>query len=74
MRISHSGTVATSRAASPDGTLRSPTETPPFPPASSKVPTRTADHHPDARGRSAARTSGPPERSANGNISSPATT
>ena len=48
MMISHSGTVATSKAASPEGTLRSPADTPPFPPGQQQG--ADEERRPPARG------------------------
>ena len=46
----HSGTVATSRAASPEGTRCSAHTTPPLPPSSSNPPTTNAERQCTGRG------------------------
>ena len=63
---SHSGTVATSSDAKPDGTVRSPTDSAPLPPSSSRIPTTTQASQFARRGRSVVRASGEPLRIANG--------
>jgi len=74
MTISHNGTVATSKAASPEGTLALASRHPTVPARQQQGADEERGPPSRGTGRSAARSSGPPDRIANGNMSSPATT